>query len=74
MVVDKTGNSLNGQAADIYKNYSVAEASKLTGMSQSWFRQRISKREIAFLRIGGRVFLRGETLVSLLENGIVNPR
>lgn len=58
---------------DIHKNYSVEEASRVTGMSVSWFRQMISKQEIEYLKIGGRVFIMGGTIKSLILNGIRTP-
>jgi len=56
------------------KNYSIAESSEKIGMSPSWFRQKISQREIKFLRLGGRIFITGETLINLMRDAVVLPK
>lgn len=61
---------------DILQNsnhLSIKEASKITKMSQSWFRKSIMNKSIKHLKIGSRVFIPTETIKKLLTKGIVEP-
>ena len=53
---------------------SVCRASELSGMSQSWWRQRIFRREIRFLKIGSRVLIPKSTVEELLSQSVVEPK
>jgi excisionase family DNA binding protein len=53
--------------------FSVEEAAKMTGMSSSWWRQRVFRREIKFLKIGSRVLIPRSTIDELINRSIVDP-
>ena len=52
----------------------IEEASKKTKMSVSWWRQKISAREIRFVRLGRRVFIPEDTIQKILHEGMVEPK
>jgi excisionase family DNA binding protein len=52
----------------------VNEAARLTGMSTSWWRMKIFKKEIRFLKLGRRVLIPRSTIDELLTQSIVEPR
>ncbi len=52
----------------------VEQAARRTGMSASWVRQRIFRREIRFLKIGSRVLIPESTIEELIQSSIVEPR
>jgi len=53
---------------------SISQAAEITGMSQSWWRQRIFRREIRFLKVGRRVLIPKDTIEELLSQSVVEPR
>jgi excisionase family DNA binding protein len=52
----------------------IEEASKLSRMSQGWWRQRIFRREIKFLKIGRSIRIPLETVEEILEKASVEPK
>lgn len=54
--------------------FTVEEAANVTRMSESWWRQKISKQEIGHTRIGGRVFIPETVIDKLFEKGYFEPR
>jgi len=54
--------------------FNVKEAAELTRMSQSWWRQRVFRNEVRFLKIGSRVLIPKSTVDDLLEGSIVEAR
>jgi len=53
------------------KRFSVAEASRLSGMSLSWWRHKISKKEVVYLKVGGRTMIPESALVNIVK--VVEP-
>jgi len=53
---------------------SIGQCAKITGMSQSWWRQRVFRREIRFLKVGARVLIPRSTIDALLRQSVVEPR
>jgi len=51
----------------------VKEAAEQTRLSVSWYRQRIFRREISFVKIGRRVFLEQDTIDKLVKDGVHDP-
>jgi excisionase family DNA binding protein len=60
-----------GKSMDLFN---VKEAAELTRMSQSWWRQRVFRNEVRFLKIGSRVLIPKSTVDDLLEGSIVEAR
>ena len=55
------------------KNLTIREASKVSRMSQAWWRKKILDREIRFLRIGSRIFIPEATIKEMFANAVVEP-
>ena len=53
---------------------SICRAAEYIGMSQSWLRQRVFRREIKFLKVGRRVLIPKSTIDELLAQSVVEPR
>jgi len=54
-------------------NFTIKEASNKTKMSESWWRQRIFRKEIRYLKIGRRVFIPESVIEQIFRDGIVEP-
>ena len=52
----------------------ITEAAKLTRMSSAWWRQRVFRKEIKFLKVGRRVLIPKSTIDELLNQSIVEPK
>jgi excisionase family DNA binding protein len=52
----------------------VIEAAELTRMSPAWWRQRVFRKEIRFLKVGRRVLIPRSTVDELLTRSIVEPK
>ena len=52
----------------------INEAAKLSRMSPSWWRQRVFKREIKFLKIGRSVRIPRSTIEEVLSRSVIEPR
>jgi excisionase family DNA binding protein len=52
----------------------VTEAAELSRMSTAWWRQRIFRKEIRFLKVGRRVLIPKSTVDELLNRSVVEPR
>jgi hypothetical protein len=64
-------------AAHIDENeamFTVGESSKLSRMSESWWRQKIFLRQVRHVKIGSRVFIPRSTISEIIRKGIVEPR
>lgn len=55
------------------KLWTVKEASEMTRMSESWFRQAVHKKAIRIIKLGRRVLIPDATIQELLA-GVVEPR
>ena len=53
------------------KHYTIKEVAEQSRLSVSWWRQRISKKEMWYLKIGRRVFVPESTLQKMFTDGIV---
>jgi len=51
----------------------IREAAKVSRMSESWWRQKIFRKQIRFVKIGSRVFVPAETVEELIENCVNEP-
>ena len=52
----------------------VIEAAQLSRMSAAWWRQRIFRKEIRFLKVGRRVLIPKSTVEELLSQSVVEPK
>ena len=52
----------------------VIEAAQLSRMSAAWWRQRIFRKEIRFLKVGRHVLIPKSTVDELLSQSVVEPR
>ena len=55
------------------RNLTIEEAAEITRMSQSWWRQKIFRKEIKHLKIGRRVFIPESVIEQIFNEGIVEP-
>jgi len=53
--------------------HSIPDARKRVPMSMAWWRQKVFRKEIKYLKIGGRVFIPESTIVELLKKAVVEP-
>jgi excisionase family DNA binding protein len=53
------------------KHYTIKEVAEQSRLSVSRWRQRISKKEMRYLKIGRRVFVPESTLQKMFTDGIV---
>jgi len=53
--------------------YTISEASQKVRMSPAWWRQKIFRKEIKYLKIGRRVFIPKSTIEEILERSVVDP-
>jgi excisionase family DNA binding protein len=51
----------------------VTEASEESRMSAAWWRQRIFRKEVKFLKVGRRVLIPRATVDDLLNQSVVEP-
>ena len=51
----------------------VTRAAEMSGMSVSWWRQRIFRKQVAFHKVGRRIILDTDTITELLERCRVRP-
>lgn len=52
----------------------VIEAAKISRLSAAWWRQRIFRKEIRFLKVGRRVLIPKSTVEELLIQSVVEPK
>ncbi len=52
----------------------VTECAQISRMSAAWWRQRIFRKEIRFLKVGRRVLIPKDTVEELLTRSIVEPK
>ena len=52
----------------------IPEAAEATRLSEAWWRTRVFRKEIKFLKLGRRVFIPRETIDELLEKAVVEPK
>jgi hypothetical protein len=55
------------------KNYTIAEAAKISRMSAAWWRKQVFEKRVRHLKVGARVFIPEQTLSDLFQSGIVEP-
>lgn len=55
------------------KHFTIEEAAKLSRMSVSWWRQKVSGREVRYLKIGRRVFVPESTLHKMFSDAVIEP-
>jgi excisionase family DNA binding protein len=51
----------------------LREAAEKTRLSMSWWRARVFRREIRFVKLGRRVLIPEETIARLIQLGTVEP-
>jgi excisionase family DNA binding protein len=54
------------------KIFTVCEAASQTSMSESWWRQRIHRKEIRYCKIGNRVLIPESTIEDVIT--VIEPR
>ncbi len=52
----------------------VGEAANQTKMSVAWWRMRIFRKEIQFVKLGRRVLIPQETVDEMVRRGVVEPK
>jgi len=52
----------------------VIEAAELTRMSPGWWRQKVFRKEIRFLKVGRRVLIPKATVEEILTQAIREPK
>ena len=57
-----------------YELLTIAEASKMSRMSQAWWRQRIFKGEVEHVKLGRRVFIKESYLKNMIEKNTFKPK
>ena len=55
------------------KKLTLKEAAKESRMSESWWRQKIFRKEVRYLKIGRRIFIPESTINELVANSVVEP-
>lgn len=55
------------------KIFTIKEASGLSKMSVAWWRRKIFRKEVRYLKMGRRVLIPESTLNDLFKNAIVEP-
>lgn len=53
--------------------FTIREAANKTRLSTSWWRAKVFKREVLFVKLGRRVLIPEETINTLIERGTVKP-
>jgi excisionase family DNA binding protein len=52
----------------------IREAADLTRMSQGFWRQRLFRKEIKYLKVGRRVFIPREVIDDFLARSVIEPK
>jgi hypothetical protein len=52
----------------------INEAAKLSGMSVSWWRQRVFRRQVPFYRVGRRIVFDADDIAKVLSPCRVEPK
>lgn len=58
----------------IQRPFTVQEASEVSGMSPAWWRQKIFRKEVKYLKIGKKVLIPQETVEEILTKAVIEPR
>jgi len=51
----------------------ITEAARISGMSVSWWRQRVFRKEVPFYRVGRRIVFDAEDIAKILDKCRVEP-
>jgi Helix-turn-helix domain len=51
----------------------INEAARISGMSVSWWRQKVFRKEVPFYKVGRRIVLDAEDIAKILEKCRVEP-
>ena len=51
----------------------ITEAARISGMSVSWWRQRVFRKEVPFYRVGRRIVFDAEDIAKILDRCRVEP-
>ena len=51
----------------------INEAARISGMSVSWWRQRVFRKEVPFYKVGRRIVLDAEDIAKILDRCRVEP-
>jgi len=54
-------------------HYTIKEAAEQSKMSVSWWRMKVHKKEVRYVKIGKRVFIPKSTIDKLFVDGVVEP-
>lgn len=53
--------------------YTIKQASKKSGMSESWWRQQCYQKNILYLKVGRKVIIPGITMREVMRNAVIVP-
>jgi excisionase family DNA binding protein len=56
------------------KYYTIKESAEKSRLSVSWWRQKISNKEVRYLKIGRRVFVPESTLEKMFSDAVIEPK
>ncbi len=52
----------------------INEAARISGMSVSWWRQKVFRKEVPFYKVGRRIVLDAEDIAKILDKCRVEPK
>lgn len=52
----------------------INEAAQISGMSVSWWRQKVFRKEVPFYKVGRRIVLDAEDITKILDKCRVEPK
>lgn len=53
--------------------HSIKESAVISRMSTSWWRQKVFRKEVRYVRIGRRIWIPQSTIEDLVKKGLVEP-
>lgn len=56
------------------KLHTLKEAAQNSRMSESWWRLKICKKEIRYLKIGNRIFIEDAVINQLFTDSVIEPQ
>jgi hypothetical protein len=51
----------------------ITEAARISGMSVSWWRQKVFRKEVPFYKVGRRIIFDAEDIAKILDKCRVEP-
>ena len=53
--------------------HNIKRAAAIINVSEGWWRERVFKKKIRFVRIGRRILIPDSTISDLIKKGVVEP-